>query len=185
VLQRPGVDIWRVGLPDGEIQKTAHDARDKLLRRYLRLAPHDPLPMGRSRHGKPFLAAGVGPLDFNLSHTQGMALLAVSGEGSVGIDIERIRPIRDPVRIAQRVWPDAAVRRLVEQPEGEQQQAFFAEWTRFEACQKALGRGVFDPHVDPAGLRTRLFSPAPGYASCLAVVGTEWPALQFFDFRSP
>lgn len=179
------MDIWRVRLPDGEIRGTARAARDRLLRRYLRLAPQDPLPMGRGRHGKPFLAAGVGPLDFNLSHTQGMGLLAVSGEGSVGIDIERLRPIRDPVRLAERVWPDDAVSRLVERPAGEQQQVFFAEWTRFEACQKALGRGVFDPHVDPAGLRTHLFSPAPDYVSCLAVVGTDWPALQFFDLPSP
>lgn len=179
------MDIWRVRLPDGEIRDTARAARDLLLRRYLRLAPQDPLPMGRSRRGKPFLAAGIGPLDFNLSHTQGMALLAVSGDGSVGIDVERLRPIRDPVRIAARVWPDATVNRLVERPAGEQRQAFFTEWTRFEACQKALGRGVFDPHVDPTGLRTHRFSPAPGFVSCLAVVATDWPALQFFDFLSP
>jgi phosphopantetheinyl transferase len=108
--------------------------------------------------------------------------LAVSRHGSVGIDIERVRPVRNPLRIATRVWPDDLVARLASRPDNDRLRSFFVGWTRFEACQKALGRGVFDPPVDPSGLQTSTFCPGPGYIACVAVVAAGCPPLHYFDF---
>ena len=41
-------------------------------------------------HGKPRLLPGLPPLEFNLSHSEGLGLLAVARDRSVGVDIECI-----------------------------------------------------------------------------------------------
>lgn len=102
------------------------------------------------RNGKPALATGSEPaLRFNLSHSGGHAMFALTHGGEIGIDLETAGRLagRDDelVGLAARVlttrelavWrklPDAAAR----------QAAFLRAWTRKEAYGKATGEGVFD-----------------------------------------
>jgi 4'-phosphopantetheinyl transferase len=44
-------------------------------------------------------------IDFNLSHSGDLAVMAVSTSHTVGVDIEKERPIADPLRIAHRTFP--------------------------------------------------------------------------------
>jgi 4'-phosphopantetheinyl transferase len=90
--------------------------------------------------GKPELA--VSGLRFSLSHTAGIAALAVA-PFELGLDIEIIRPIdRDvPERFFSRPERDA-LRAL---PEPAWLDAFFRCWTRKEAVSKALGLGLALP----------------------------------------
>jgi len=61
--------------------------------------------------GKPFVAAPAlsSPLWFNLSHTDGVSVCAVTGAGpEIDIDIERIALGRDALEIAEQFFPEVA-----------------------------------------------------------------------------
>ena len=84
-------------------------------------------------------------LRFNLSHSQGLALYAVTRGREIGVDLECIRPISDAEQIAERFFSahENAVFRTI--PAHEKPKAFFNCWTRKEAYLKALGDGLARP----------------------------------------
>lgn len=137
--------------------------------------------LGQRAGGKPYLAAPPSGLEFNLSHSGGLALLAVSHGPAVGIDLERLRPVRDPLRIARRVLPGAITQMLAELPQAALSREFFRQWTRFEAMQKGLGRGVFDPPADGNGIQLAGFCPHEGYVACVAVMTAGATRFRHFD----
>jgi 4'-phosphopantetheinyl transferase len=104
--------------------------------------------------GKPALIGS--PLHFNLSHSKGLALLAVAAGEAVGIDLERERPI-DVLGVGRRVFSDDELHQLAEAPEQQQIPLFFQLWVRHEAQIKALGTvigseaqvPVYDLAIDP------------------------------------
>lgn len=184
-LDAPGnvVDIWRIGLPQAHSREASHAARSAILKRYL--APGQRLTIDREPGGKPYAAPlGSGP-EFNLSHTRGLALLAVSSRYAVGIDVEKVRAIRDPLRIAKRVLPGQVAERLQQMDPDNRPQAFFCHWTRFEAIQKSAGRGVFEPPVDPELVQVHEFDPFDGFVCCLAVATLEALTFRYFDYLEP
>lgn len=90
--------------------------------------------------GKPRLA-GNGPLRFNVSHSGGLCLLAVTVGCDVGIDLELRRddlPYRD---MARRYFSPRERDELFSLPDGEQLDAFYRCWTRKEAWLKGCGTG--------------------------------------------
>lgn len=137
--------------------------------------------------GKPALANRS--LHFNLAHAEDLALVAVTREGPVGVDVERIRPSPSLPRLARRVLSRVELRRLRTVSEAERPWAFYLAWTRKEALVKARGEGVFTglgrievtlTPGEPArvlAFRTagveRWFlhdlRPAPGFAAAVAV----------------
>jgi len=151
------------------------------------------------RHGKPRLAvlSSQDRLTFNLSRCGGLALLAVSRNREVGIDLERIRTDFPCGQIAQQFfspWENAMLQSL--RTEQARRKAFFTAWTRKEAYIKARGEGLalplsqFDVSLlpgEPANLlgmrgnpvETLRWSlqdihPGPGYVAALAVEGHGW-----------
>jgi 4'-phosphopantetheinyl transferase len=100
------------------------------------------LCFGRGEQGKPFLEGGIS-LAFNLSHTGNVAALAVAERGDVGIDVELVRPLREPV--AERFFSPAENQVLKEHADDQQEAAFYRCWTRKEAFIKALGTGLSTP----------------------------------------
>jgi len=94
--------------------------------------------------GKPALI-GENQLDlrFNLSHSGGIALLAVGRERELGVDVERARSGK--LRLAERFFSDDEVRVLRALPRDEQDTAFYRCWTRKEAFVKARGEGLSLP----------------------------------------
>lgn len=156
---------------------------------YLGTAPLD-LSFRYSEYGKPILD---GPFDlhFNVSHTEGVALIAFVRAHEIGIDIEKINPKPDVRRLAERFF-SVRERHSLEKLSGDElQAAFFRCWTRKEAYVKARGKGLslplhqFDVSVaadeSHALLATRPdaseadrwtlsdLSTGPGYAAALAV----------------
>ena len=106
--------------------------------------PPGSLAFTYSALGRPALAPrGEISLDFNLSHSGDLSVLAVCHTGAVGVDIEHLRALPYILAVARRLFPQSWVERLRAQPEATRRRAFFELWTLFEACQKAKGRGVF------------------------------------------
>jgi len=164
---------------------------------YLNRAPED-VSFCYGSHGKPALA-GVSDRDairFSVSHSQGVALYAVTRGREVGIDLERIRFDLAVAEIAERFFSRQEVAMLRALPPDVQQQAFFRCWTFKEAYIKARGEGlslpldqldvslipggpapVLDTQPDPSEASRWSFqelTAAPGYVAALAVEGHDW-----------
>jgi 4'-phosphopantetheinyl transferase len=177
-----------------------------ILGRYLNREPED-LRFTYGRYGKPALNdMGTDALYFNLSHSDGLAIYAITRGRELGIDLEQIRSERAAKQIAERFFSPREVAALRALPQSMQAEAFFSCWTRKEAYIKATGRGLavaldrFDVSVVPGErvvlLQTldnwreasrwslRALDPGPGFAAALAVEGYDW-VLSCWQFSMP
>jgi phosphopantetheinyl transferase len=94
--------------------------------------------------GKPELAcAGLHSLRFNLSHTRGLAMLAVTmaGDAELGIDVE-CADRRVSADLVRAVLAPAELRAVLALPDERQSAAFLRLWTGKEAVLKAAGLGL-------------------------------------------
>ncbi len=159
---------------------------------YLGASPLD-LSFRYSEYGKPILD-GPGDLHFNVSHTDGLALIAFVKTHQIGIDVEKIRPEPDARKLAERFFSLCECHSLEKLSGDDLLAAFFRCWTRKEAYVKARGEGLslslqqFDVSVaadEPRALLATRPDPSeagrwslcdlpifPGYAAALAVAKT-------------
>jgi 4'-phosphopantetheinyl transferase len=171
-----------------------------LLGRYLEADPCE-IELGVGAFGKPMLAGRFegNALQFNVSHTEDLALLAFTRAGQIGVDVERVRPLEDAGELVARFFSrreNAAFQRLAAEL---QPAAFFSLWTRKEAWLKATGEGIahslrlvevaFLPGETAELLSVpehlakkiqwelRQLDPAPGFAAAVAVGGCTSPQL--------
>jgi 4'-phosphopantetheinyl transferase len=89
--------------------------------------------------GKPFIPGGP---EFNISHSEGMVVLAVVQMGAVGVDIEKIRSVN--IDDFSRYVPEIAG--LPDKYDAARvNELFFDCWTRKEAVLKGQGKGLLAP----------------------------------------
>jgi 4'-phosphopantetheinyl transferase len=165
-LPRPGVvDVWwsRLDRPEHDLRSLAltlsDDERERaaampddcrrrficcrgLLREILGActdsAPGD-LAIVTDLSGKPALPGS--DLAFNLAHTDGMVVIAVTVGDAVGIDVERrSRPVG--AQLCCRVFSPAEQRVLATLTPSERAEAAVRGWVRKEAVLKAAGTGL-------------------------------------------
>ena len=131
--------------------------------------PAAALHLPAAKRGKPRLAAEHNErgIAFNVSHSRGEALIAITVGGAVGVDIEKIHPAADWPRLAKRFFSPAEQAALHECPEAERARAFFACWTRKEAVIKAAGGGL------PADLHSVTVTVGPGRPARLLRFGAD------------
>lgn len=164
---------------DAERYLLAHGALRLVLADYLAC---DPLVVrfGAHENGKPFLEDAR--LEFNLSHSGALALIAVAQSRQVGVDVEQLRPMPDLESLAARVCTPGELATLADLAEPHRERAFFAMWTRKEALAKATGEGISavvrDARHAPADAQDRWtlseVRDLPGYAACVAAEGAWW-----------
>jgi 4'-phosphopantetheinyl transferase len=140
-----------------EHARAARFGREVLCRRYilgralLRWAlgnvlglPPPAVPIVRGVRGRPQLAGDTG-LDFNVSHTEGVALIGIARAGRIGVDVERAdRDVRAD-GLARKFLTPAERATLVPLPEAERRARFLRYWTCKEAMSKATGEGLSAP----------------------------------------
>ncbi len=100
-----------------------------------------------SDRGKPSLAkesGGVVDLQFNVSHSRGRVIYAVSVGSGVGIDLEGVNPLFECLEIARRICTPQEWAAFVQLPSVEQRQAFYKIWTRKEAVVKLQGDRLYE-----------------------------------------
>jgi 4'-phosphopantetheinyl transferase len=177
-----------------------------ILSRYLQTRP-DKLEFLYGRNGKPAIAGQLNgnAVEFNLAHSEALAMLAVTRTGAVGIDLERIRTITDADELVGRFFSPRENDAFQKLPPEQKPAAFFNLWTRKEAWLKATGDGITH-HLNRVevtflpGEPVRLLSlpdafqsetkwslheltPAPGFAAALATAG-EHPHISCWRWRS-
>src|SRR6202041_2760043 len=84
-------------------------------------------------------------LQFNVSHSHGLALFAFAVAQQVGVDVEMVRADFAGEKIAERFFSSQEVRALRSLPAAVQDDGFFLCWTRKEAYIKARGEGLQIP----------------------------------------
>jgi len=117
----------------------------RVLSRYADMAP-GAWQFSVNPHGKPFLAetAPGSPtpgLHFNLSHSRGRFVLAVSRMPVLGVDVEFSARKRRVSRLARRYFSRSECQWLLGLAPADQQAAFYQLWTLKEAFMKARGLG--------------------------------------------
>jgi 4'-phosphopantetheinyl transferase len=149
---------------------------------------HAELHMSRGSFGKPSLT-GHARTQFSLSHSQGLALIAIGGRGPLGADIELLRPVPDAAILAAEHFTRREQEALAALPAHERDHAFLTCWTRKEACLKAVGVGLllssqsFEVGLEPDRRSVELsvagrilwlvLGPAPARMDCVGSLA-EW-----------
>lgn len=170
----------------------AHLALHEILRRYLPVdSPRLSFDLGAN--GKPKLSQPLasGGVEFNLSHSNEMALLAVTHGREVGVDIEYVKEDFAFQEIAERFFTAREVAAMRGLPASLQRPAFFKCWTSKEAFLKAKGTGLSgaldeveialggDGQVritaDVPGWSLSELEPIDGYEAALVVAGAPVP----------
>ncbi|MTJ49207.1 4'-phosphopantetheinyl transferase HetI [Dolichospermum sp. UHCC 0259] len=139
--------------------------------------------------GKPLLAAKFANqgLLFNLSHSQDLALLGVSYQHQIGVDLEYIRTMSDLEGLAKRFFSAKEYEYLQMFSHAQQQQIFFRYWTCKEAYLKATGDGLVQLEEieicltpnQPSELLVsgdwslRELTPAENFAAAVVVAGSN------------
>lgn len=209
-LARGQLHLWRIEaspaadpdsaigvLSQGEWHRAARFRLETLRRRYLItqgtlraiLASYletDPasLVFARGPHGKPYLEGQHRRINFNLTTSDDLALLAVTRDQEIGIDCEQLRPRSQMGAIAAKMFPPHERRLLERLPADEQILHFYQSWTRLEAQVKATGLGLYwgRAHSPAAAPYSWGFIPAEGFVAAVASatplpLPADWHAL--------
>ncbi len=133
----------RFKVPDPQIQFIiTRSCLRLLLSQYLSTPPLD-IHLTTASSGKPYIQSPQAlPLQFNVSHTKGLALLAFSWDCSVGIDTERMDRTIEDGDIATRYFSKREAAHLSTLSPTERKVEFFKYWTCKEAFLKMLGTGL-------------------------------------------
>jgi 4'-phosphopantetheinyl transferase len=152
-----------------------------------------------NEYGKPQVSDAQ--VEFNLSHSGNVILLAFSTKIPVGVDVEQIRNIDDIQSIVTHHFHPSEALEINGCLPKNIHQTFFSSWSKKESVCKALGLGLnlpLDSFRVPClpligswtlgateGLAQELtlvsFSPLPGYFATIAAPQQNL-TIQFFDF---
>jgi 4'-phosphopantetheinyl transferase len=167
-----------------------------ILAKYLCLEPEQ-IRFNYGTHDKPALSDVLKThrVNFNLSHSQNIALYVIVCDREVGIDIENIRTDLDVLGIAEHWFSQREAAVIRELSSDAQKKAFFTIWTRKEAYLKAKGVGLAqlngfevllhlgeltilmsseeDSH-EPSLWKLEDLAVDPDYAATVAVEGKTW-----------
>lgn len=152
----------------------AHGILRHLLSRYTGIAA-DAIEFTEGVRGKPALAA-PGPIRFNISHSGGVGLYAISNGLDIGVDVEQHRELGDLRAVAAHYFAPEEIEELEGMAEAGRNAAFFRCWSRKEAFVKALGDGFSWP-LDS------FFVSVSAEAGLVAGKTGERREWQFFDLR--
>lgn len=174
-----------------------------LLAKYLGVASGE-IEFLQNKYGKLYVAGSK--LQFNLSHSHGMAVFIFALDVAVGVDLELIRDNYEFMEIAQRFFAKSEYQQLSLLPIAQRKQAFFNCWARKEAFVKALGTGMFNAldrfaveifygkvgkvkllwdadNCDKERWRLESFDPSVNYVGAFAVNGLSEYQVSYYDFQ--
>ncbi|AKF81922.1 4'-phosphopantetheinyl transferase [Myxococcus fulvus] len=159
ILERHLLDAYWGLLDSAEREKQQRFRFERHQKQYLvshalvrlTLSRYAPVPptawsFSTNAYGRPEIRGEHGArLRFNLSHTDGMALVAVGLDAELGADVEDAERKGETVEIADSFFAAPEVAALKALPESEQRGRFFEYWTLKESYIKARGAGLSLP----------------------------------------
>ena len=127
----------------------AHTWLRRRLSDYLGAAP-DEIRFAGGGYGKPVIVSPQTDLSFNLSYSNGMALLALGYDMAVGVDMEPLDRARINRGMLHRVLSPGEIDLVLSSDD--EVRTFLELWVRKEALAKAAGLGV-DEEITAIDLR--------------------------------
>ena len=122
------------------------------------------------KHGKPELAYPFARLQFNLTHSGRLALLALTDTDEIGVDIEPLDSRPALMAIAGKLFGEETQKSLEMLEASQRTQCFFQLWTLREARAKCIGNSVFSqPDMRISALN---FTPEAGWVAAVAMTRT-------------
>lgn len=138
----------------------------------------------------------AGALRFNLSHSADVALIAVSRDRELGVDLEAHQPVKDLAALLGVVCTAREAAAIMALPPAHREAAFLRCFTRKEALTKAWGLGLgaplqrfevgleagwlpLDGCPEPAAAWSLMDLEVEGFAAALAIAGAP-PAVRFW-----
>lgn len=168
-----------------------HACKRLILAQYLSCDP-DELIFSRKKNGKPILIPNS--FSFNLSHTQDFAILGITKNKEIGVDIENISREADYLNIAKRFFHSMEYENLIKLANAERRKKYFYNlWTAKEAILKATGEGISEklsqvyisqyPDSHSLGKKISLIplNVPENYIANLAIIG-EKKEIDYFSF---
>jgi 4'-phosphopantetheinyl transferase len=149
------------------------------LSRYAPVAPAD-WQFSYNNYGRPEVLRGLCdlPLRFNLSHTRGMGVLAITLSQDIGVDVEDTNRGDVGIHIADRYFSPREVADLRALPASQQPRTFFDYWTLKESYIKGRGMGLSLP-LDKFSFELRHQPPSIDIEPELNDPPTDWQFRQF------
>lgn len=162
-----------------------------LLSRYAGCDPKD-IRFEQGEHGKPRVVdpESISSIRFSATHSQDLGGVAITRCCDIGLDFEQILPDSDQALIASTQFSPEENDALLQLPESERREAFYAIWTGKEAYLKGKGLGITAPlnsftvsvnpetpqligsdidPSDPEHWSLHRLVIEPGFAACLAL----------------
>lgn len=119
----------------------AHAGLRKILAGYIKINPQD-IEFKYGKAGKPLLDAPESGIEFNMTTSGDLALVAVSAREPVGVDCEQVRERISFTAIAKRMFAPDEAARIATARQDDRPKLFQLAWTALEAEVKADGRGL-------------------------------------------
>lgn len=117
--------------------------------------------------GKPEINHPCSHLRFNLTHSGHLALIALTCQSQIGVDIEPLKPRPSLLAIARKIFGTEMHGMLADLKEPQRTARFFQLWTKLEAQAKCCGRSVFSQ--PDSTIPTVNFEPEAGWIAAIAV----------------
>jgi 4'-phosphopantetheinyl transferase len=168
------VHVWRAEIGPvaaREVRSAGRNALRRVLGRYLDREPAA-IELAGGEHGKPALAGERPPLRFNLSHSARLALIAVTAEREVGVDVELADGKRDVMRLAEAGLAPEEAAAVRSAPPGARAVVFYSAWVRKEAVAKCLGVGIGAP-LPPVPASVSMLDVDEAYSAALAIAAPQ------------
>lgn len=163
---------------------TSHGYLRLILSRYLNCAPPDVAYVSGKR-GKPYLLNQDNHLFFNMSHTEGKALYAITLGAEIGVDIEKIHETLAISELIEQVFTPQEKSYFEKCSDNQKRKFFYDIWTQKEAYLKATGDGLTIP-LNTLDISRHKHAWASykldisGYAAAIAV-GREQNTLRYMN----
>jgi 4'-phosphopantetheinyl transferase len=114
----------------------------RILGEYLKIEPRM-IEFSYNQYGKPYLAGCN--IKFNVSHSRGRVLCAITLNDELGVDLEHTEKDFDFIETAEKCFSETELGILKGVPKSKQREAFYKIWTKKEAVVKAIGKGISTP----------------------------------------
>jgi 4'-phosphopantetheinyl transferase len=174
-----------------------HGILRRIISNYLNINPHN-INFTNNEFGKPSLSFHES-LNFNISHSNDVALLAFTKNNTIGIDVEFNKKNIEIFEIANKFFTPEEANSINNLPIELQLEHFFTYWTCKEAFIKAIGKGLsyslknFNIDIDNLKIHTEdpeyknsnwsllKLDTFPNYSAAIATNG-DFNKLRLFDF---
>lgn len=183
-----------------------HAALRDILARYVGVRPSE-IAYETGQFGKPnVVAVQADGIRFNLTHSGELAVIAVSRDAEVGVDIEQVREVRSFASMLQRCLSDAERKDICDQQEEDRHRHFLRFWTHKEAYLKAVGVGLrapldrltldlqapearkvvnhFNLFPEKPAIRLMELAPCEGFVGAVGSTHVESPEIKTFGWVS-